>query len=436
MLTAEQNERLTQVGPGTPGGELMRRYWHPIAASSQIKEPGTRPVRILCEDLVLYRDQRGRVGLVADRCAHRLAALALGIPEEEGLRCAYHGWLYDASGQCIEQPYEDQFHSELRFKEKIKIKAYPVEEMGGLVWAYLGPEPAPLLPRWETFVKEGVHREVGMTLLPANWLQISENGEGWHVRELHGRFSRYVLKRLGLEGASRNNSTSGGGVRQNTPGNVEVEMGAMRVKTGEGPAKPATFDAFPATSFHSDGHAQIKVPVDDTHTQWFYYLTFDVEEVGEETGIHLEPINESRDVPTFEVPLPRVVGDWANPDWENLDNNSGQDQMIVSSIGPIMDRTAEHLGPGDTKTIAKRKQLEEQIRLVEDGGDPIYTFRDPDQNRCITVMDRMEKRGNHDALRNNLGRIDRTQSVRKFSPVYRAMDAKERGEEALKEPVH
>ncbi len=131
MLTREQNERLTRIGPGTPCGELMRRYWHPIGASSQLKEPGTMPVRLLGEDLVVYRDQRGRLGLEGDKFPHRLGGMALGIPEEEGLRCSYHGWLYDASGQCIEQPYEDHFHPELRFKDKIKIKAYRVQELGG-----------------------------------------------------------------------------------------------------------------------------------------------------------------------------------------------------------------------------------------------------------------------------------------------------------------
>src|SRR5439155_10103373 len=101
VLTQEENGRMTQVGPGTPMGELLRRYWHPIAASAQLTEHGTRPVKLLGEDLVLYRDRQGRVGLVGDRCPHRRAGMVFGIPEEQGIRCAYHGWMFDASGKCL-----------------------------------------------------------------------------------------------------------------------------------------------------------------------------------------------------------------------------------------------------------------------------------------------------------------------------------------------
>ncbi len=398
------------------------------------------PVRLLGEDLVVYRDQRGRLGLVGDKCPHRLGGMVMWIPEEGGLRCSYHGWLYDASGQCIEQPYEDHFHPELRFKDKIKIKAYQVQELGGLVWAYLGPEPAPLVPRWEVFVKEGVFREVGMTLLPVNWLQARDNSDGGHhVPELHGRFSRYVLKQLGLEGAARDNHSAGGGLRRvasdhffrdfsRGDSNNDTETGKFRLSRGE---------VFPCMVVHPDGHAQIKVPVDDTHTLWFYYYTFDVEEVLRETGIRLEPTNESKEVPTFEVPLPRVVHRWAQPDWERLDNNSGQDQAMLCSIGPIADWTMEHLDIADSAVVAYRKLLEQQIKVVEDGGDPINTFRDPEQNRCIVVpMVKRGKQGDRMALRNDVGRIDRTQAARKYSSVFRAMDAKERGEDVLNKPVH
>ena len=132
MLTAEQNQRLTRIGPGTPMGDLFRRYWHPIAASEQLRENPVRALRILGEDLVLYRDSKGRVGLVGERCAHRRVKLRFGIPEEEGIRCPYHGWMFDATGQCIEQPAEP---AESSFKDKVKILAYPVQELAGLVFA-------------------------------------------------------------------------------------------------------------------------------------------------------------------------------------------------------------------------------------------------------------------------------------------------------------
>src|SRR5687768_15412092 len=120
-------------------GGLLRHYWHPVGISSQLTGPGTRAVRLLGEDLVLYRDQSGQLGLVGNRCAHRRAGLVYGIPEAEGLRCAYHGWLYDEGGRCLEQPYEATANNS--FKDRISIKAYPVQELGGLIFAYLGPEP-------------------------------------------------------------------------------------------------------------------------------------------------------------------------------------------------------------------------------------------------------------------------------------------------------
>src|SRR5271154_4217502 len=139
MLTAEENVRLTRVGPGTPMGELMRRYWHPIAALAEMKSAWTKRVRLLGEDLVLFRDRSGTFGLIEDLCPHRRASLAYGIPAIDGIRCPYHGWKFDATGACIEQPNEPEDSS---FKDKVTTTAYPVGELGGLLWAYLGPLPA------------------------------------------------------------------------------------------------------------------------------------------------------------------------------------------------------------------------------------------------------------------------------------------------------
>src|SRR5437016_7977325 len=129
MLTAEENERLTLVGPGTPMGQLLRWYWHPIAAASQLDENPIRRVKLLGEKLVLYRDRSGKLGLVQEACAHRRVNLVFGIPEDEGLRCPYHGWRYDASGQCLEMPAEP---ADSTFPSRVQITAYPVEELSGL----------------------------------------------------------------------------------------------------------------------------------------------------------------------------------------------------------------------------------------------------------------------------------------------------------------
>ena len=156
MLSAAQNQRLTRVGPGTPMGELMRRYWHPIAPSAEINADNpTKEMPLLGEDLVLYRDAKGQLGLIEPSCAHRKANLSYGIPEENGIRCAYHGWIFNEHGQCVDQPSEPEGS---KFKDKVRIKAYPVQEKAGIVFAYMGPQPAPMLPRWDLLEWDNVER--------------------------------------------------------------------------------------------------------------------------------------------------------------------------------------------------------------------------------------------------------------------------------------
>src|ERR1700733_2506479 len=142
MLTAEENERLTRVGPGTPTGNLLRRYWHPVAGAAEMAGRWTKRVRILGEDLVLFKDRTGKLGLIGEFCPHRRASLAYGIPTDDGIRCAYHGWKFAADGRCLEQPNEPEGSV---FRDKINHPGYPVQELGGMVFAYLGPLPAPSL---------------------------------------------------------------------------------------------------------------------------------------------------------------------------------------------------------------------------------------------------------------------------------------------------
>src|SRR5437868_9976638 len=160
VLSKEMNERLTQLGPGTPLGNLLRRYWYPIARTPELDEEPVLAVTLLGENLALYRTEKGELGLVSQRCPHRGASLAYGIPEQDGLRCPYHGWKFSPGGSCLEQPAESP---DSTFRERITIPAYPVQEMGGLVWAYLGPEPVPVLPRYDLFVRDDVTREIGIS---------------------------------------------------------------------------------------------------------------------------------------------------------------------------------------------------------------------------------------------------------------------------------
>src|SRR5215475_13813300 len=130
-------------------GELLRRYWMPSGGASELDKNPIKPIRLMGEDLVLYKDQSGRFGLLDRHCPHRRADLTYGFVEERGLRCNYHGWLWDNDGRCLHQPYEETRHPESRFKDTVRIKSYPVQEKAGLLWAYLGPDPAPLVPDWD-----------------------------------------------------------------------------------------------------------------------------------------------------------------------------------------------------------------------------------------------------------------------------------------------
>ena len=196
-MTAEENELLTRVGPGTRMGALLRRYWQPVAASAELVKRPTKRVRILGEDLVLFRDRSGKLGFIDESCAHRRASLSYGIPTENGLRCPYHGWMFDAKGVCIEQPFEGQRHA---LHNKHALKAYPVEEISGLIYGYLGPAPVPLLPRYAALTWARAIRTVGTKILNCNWLQCMENtADPVHTEWLHGALHEYRNEGKGLK---------------------------------------------------------------------------------------------------------------------------------------------------------------------------------------------------------------------------------------------
>src|SRR5205823_1476662 len=195
MLSKEENELLTRVGPGTPAGEMLRRYWWPVGFTEHVKEKG-RPVRtrLLGEDLVLFRDGNGRLGLLGLHCSHRGTSLEFGRVEDRGIRCCYHGWLYDVRGRCLEQPAEPE---DSRFKDRVQHPAYQAEEIGGFIFAYIGPEPAPLLPNYDLFLREDGEREVGAGHDYCNWLQRAENSvDQTHLVALHAsEYPHLALKR-------------------------------------------------------------------------------------------------------------------------------------------------------------------------------------------------------------------------------------------------
>jgi 5,5'-dehydrodivanillate O-demethylase len=376
VLTKEQNKRFTEVGPGTPMGELLRRYWMPFATVRQLHEHPTRAVSLLGEHLVAFRDREGRYGLIQEFCPHRNTNLLWGIPEPEGLRCPYHGWLFDAEGNCLEQPAESP---DSTFKDRIKVTSYPVEELGGMLWTWMGPEPRPMVPHWEAFVKDAV-RDIGWAILPCNWLQIMENSlDPVHVEWLHRYFSNYALERLGRDHDDPGYWRQRANVQRHVKIGFDVfEHGIVkrRVLEGDDEDHPnwriGHVICFP-NMLRQD---QIRVPIDDTHTLYWWYNAH-----AKRPG---DPDQRPEDIPLYTVPLPGVDAEGL-PIWDVMDNNSGQDNYAWSSQGPITPRWTEHLGESDKGLILYRRLLREQMKLVEDGGDPMNTFRDPATNVSIHV---------------------------------------------------
>lgn len=369
MLTRDENEMLTRVGRGTPAGELLRRYWMPVAAVGELSDD--KPIkafRLLGENLVVYRDKRGRYGVVGEQCPHRKASLAFGRVDEDGIRCPYHGWKYDYTGRCLEQPAEPE---ERAFKDKIKHLAYPVEKLGGLLWAYLGPEPKPLLPRWDVLAWTKGKRWIEKhEIYNCNWLQPMENSvDPSHLYWLHGDTAHLV-----------------GAVERYEEKHefIPFEFGIMKVRRTPGtkPSDRSQIDqhplVFPNTLRHvfrtikTDGllrhNLQIRVPADDTHTQIYvvYFTPNDTD---------LSPVDG--DAPWEFFPIRDEKGQY------RLEHVLVQDAMAWETQGAITDRTQEHLGVGDEGIILFRQLLHEQIDKVRKGGEPLGIIRDPQMNRII-----------------------------------------------------
>jgi len=377
MLTREENEMLTRVGRGTPAGELLRRYWMPIACAGELtEEKPIKAVRLLGENLVVYRDKCGRYGLVAEQCPHRRASLAFGRVDEEGIRCPYHGWKFDCTGKCLEQPAEPESGG---FKDKIKHTAYPVEKLGGLLWAYLGPEPRPVLSRWDVLCWENGKRWIEKhEIYHCNWLQPMENSvDPSHLYWLHGETAHLVGVVDKYEEEHNFIPFEYGILKQRrTPGR----------KPGQVPQLDQHPLVFPITLRHvfrqlkTDGllhhNMQFRVPVDDAHTQVFvvYFTPTDTD--------HSSP---DGDVPWEYFPIRDEKGEY------RLEHVLVQDAMAWETQGAPTDRTLEHLGVGDEGIILLRKILREQIEIVRRGGEPLGVIRDPSKN-CLIEFDVINER--------------------------------------------
>jgi 5,5'-dehydrodivanillate O-demethylase len=392
MISQEQNELLTQVGPSKPMGELLRRYWHPVAAVAELPNRGTKKVRILGEDLVLYRDLKENLGLVDEQCPHRKASMEYGIPEENGIRCPYHGWKFDNSGACMEQPAEPENST---FKDRVCIKSYPVKELMGLIFAYLGPAPAPLLPNYDLFVKENSVRLIGGALLPCNWVQTMENSvDPVHTEWLHGVYMDYVLGQKG-EGPAK----AGFQKAHKKIGFDVFEHGIIKRRLLEGQTEedsedwrtghPLIFPNILKVGSRGSYSFQMRIPVDDTHTMhyWYHCLTIDPD-------IDIEQPNQEI-IPYHEIPFMEANGKM------KVDTVAGQDIMCWVTQGAIADRTEERLGTSDKGVIFYRQLLQEQLNKIQKGEDPLAVLRDPDKNVCINLPleEKKAHKGSFDRLK-------------------------------------
>jgi 5,5'-dehydrodivanillate O-demethylase oxygenase subunit len=377
-MTPEQQAILTRVGPGTPMGELLRRYWFPVAASCELPAGAVRQVRLLGEDLVVFRSLAGELGLLEEHCPHRRASLRYGCVEDDGIRCAYHGWKFSPAGRCLEMPAE---RTTARRLERAATRGFHVAELGGLVFGYLGPEPAPLLPRYDLFVWEGTLRDIGRALIPCNWLQIMENSvDPIHLEWLHGHQLASVRRARGLAEPRHYRK------RQIRIGFDPFRYGIVKRRVVEGGSEedddwkighPLIFPVSLRVGSDPQHRFQIRVPVDDTHTRHYWYSCYRAPDG--------EPMPPQAEIPVYDVPWRDERGDFI------VDYVDGQDIMTWVTQGAIADRTREHLAASDSGIVLLRKLLFEQLARVEQGLDPLGVVRDPEENRIIELPQERNK---------------------------------------------
>ncbi len=424
-MNREQNELITRIGPGTPCGALMRHYWQPAALVDEfnaavVPSMAQRPVkavRLLGQDLVLFRDGAGRWGLLDRDCPHRGADLSFGRIEAEGLRCPFHGWKFAVDGQCLETPAEGAGST---LCTRVRQRSYPVIEQSGVLFAWLGEQGStpPVLPRFDCFTAPASHSFAFKGLWNCNWLQAFEVG----IDPAHPSFLHRYLQDETLDGAygRQFRSASVGEVagerwpmtrvmrefcspeiRHEAVAEGLTRLTTLRVMSDALTHVRVTHAAFPATFViplsESITITQMHVPVDDTHTYWVSFFTsfgapLDKEEMRRQRlqGVSLPdylPLKGRQNHWGFDAEEQRTrtyLGMGEND--INL-----HDQWAVESMGAIQDRTREHLGTSDKVIMANRRELLKAIETVRQGGRPPMAlsadaaarFTGPDTIDCI-----------------------------------------------------
>jgi len=388
MLAHEDNERVTRVGLDTPMGNAMRRYWIPALLAWELPEPDCAPVRVklLGEELVAFRDTLGRIGLIDEHCPHRLVSLFFGRNEDCGLRCVYHGWKFDVEGRCVDMMNEPE---ELGFAHKIRTTAYPTVEAGGIIWAYLGPaNDRPPLPHFAWTQAPPTHRHVSKVIQECNWLQGLEGGiDTSHVPVLHrvlstnssrpgfkpgDPFVRGKAPTLELDVTDYGYRYAG--IRPLEGGDVHVRAYHFILPFHQ--IRPSRTGSSGNVS-GAAGH--IWVPMDDETTMVYNWEHSIAEAFTDEDRLERRLGNGPFDVDqtTFRSRrnrennylLDRRVQ--KTETFTGIDGVNVQDRAVQESMGHIVDRSREHLGPADRAVIQARRLLLQATRTVEARGTPL-----------------------------------------------------------------
>jgi phenylpropionate dioxygenase-like ring-hydroxylating dioxygenase large terminal subunit len=400
MLRKEQNDILTQTGPGTQMGNMFRCYWLPILNAWELPENDCPPVRVkvLSERLLAFRDSKGRLGLIDEFCAHRGASLWFGRNEECGLRCPYHGWKFDYTGQCVEVPSEPE---ESGYARKIKLTSYPLVEKGGILWTYMGPaDKQPPLPEWEFTTLPENQRYAAKRLSECNWLQALEGGiDSSHVSFLHrGDLSSDPL----FKGADRANNYNlndskpvfevvehPGGLYVGARRNAENDQYYWRVT----PWVMPSFTMVPPRGDHPL-HGHFWVPIDDENCWAWSYLyhptrplheyEFEAAKNGKGTFVRTLPggfrsvFNKDNDY------LIDREAQKAGRTYSGVEGIAMQDQAVQESMGPIVDRSKENLVSTDNGVIMCRQRLLRASRDLKEKGT-LPPGRTPEEQRIRSI---------------------------------------------------
>ena len=384
MLRAAQNELVTQTGPGTPMGELFRRYWIPALLAEELPENDCPPVRVklLSERMLAVRDSEGRYGLIDEFCAHRGVSLWFGRNEEGGIRCPYHGWKYAVDGKCLDVPSEP---AESGFCSKIKLKSYPLIEKGGVLWTYMGPpEQQPEEPAWEFICVPPTQTFSSKRIQECNWLQAMEGGiDSAHVSFLHrGNLNSDPL----FKGARGNqyNLNDSQPFFEEAAHSAGLYIGARRKAEDNNyywritPWVMPCFTMVPPRGDHPI-HGHFWIPIDD-ETCWAW--SFDYHPVRPLSDTELQAMRDGkgihvRYVPGTYIPAANKTNDYlmdraaqrAGTTYSGIEGIGMQDASLQESMGPIVDRTKENLTTTDNGIIMARLRLIRAAKALADRGE-------------------------------------------------------------------